>query len=72
MHFYFEIHSEITYIHVSGLLTDGINNKFKKSNLIHEHALNREPVPLIMSMWKRIEFDARASDASSSWPYHDL
>ena len=28
------------------LLTDRINNKLKKSNLIHEHALNREPVPL--------------------------
>ena len=28
------------------LLTDRINNKWKKSNLINEHALNREPVPL--------------------------
>ena len=29
-----------------GLLTDRINNKLGKSNLINEHALNREPVPL--------------------------
>ena len=29
-----------------GLLTDRINNKLTRSNLINEHALNREPVPL--------------------------
>ena len=29
-----------------GLLTDRINNKLERSNLINEHALNREPVPL--------------------------
>ena len=29
-----------------GLLTDRINNKLEKSNLINEHAINREPVPL--------------------------
>ena len=29
-----------------GLLTDRINNKLEKSNLVNEHALNREPVPL--------------------------
>ena len=29
-----------------GLLTDRINNKLDKSNLINEHALNPEPVPL--------------------------
>ena len=29
-----------------GLLTDRINNKLEKSNLINEHAVNREPVPL--------------------------
>ena len=29
-----------------GLLTDRINNKLEKSNLINEHALDREPVPL--------------------------
>ena len=29
-----------------GLLTDRINNKLEKSNLINEHALNHEPVPL--------------------------
>ena len=29
-----------------GLLTDKINNKLEKSNLIYEHALNRELVPL--------------------------
>ena len=32
-----------------GFLTDGINNKLEKSNVINEHALNREPVPLIVS-----------------------
>ena len=30
-----------------GLLSDRINNKFERSNLINEHALNREHVPLI-------------------------
>ena len=29
-----------------GSLTDRINNKLERSNLINEHALNREPVPL--------------------------
>ena len=29
-----------------GLLTDIINNKLEKSNLMNEHALNHEPVPL--------------------------
>ena len=29
-----------------GLLTDRINNKLEKSNLINDHALNSEPVPL--------------------------
>ena len=29
-----------------GLLTDRIDNKLEKSNLINEHALNRAPVPL--------------------------
>ena len=29
-----------------GLLTDRINIELEKSNLINEHALNREPVPL--------------------------
>ena len=28
-----------------GLLTDRINNKLEKYNLINEHVLNREPVP---------------------------
>ena len=28
-----------------GLLTDRIDNKLKKRNLINEHALIREPVP---------------------------
>ena len=44
IHFYFEIHCEIAEIHV--LLTDRINNESQKLNLINEHALNREPVPL--------------------------
>ena len=29
-----------------GLLTDRIDNKLERSNLINEHALNRVPVPL--------------------------
>ena len=33
-----------------GLLTDRINNKLERSNLINEHALNREPVPLIVTL----------------------
>ena len=32
-----------------GLSTDRINNKLEKSNLINEHALNCEPVPLTLS-----------------------
>ena len=32
-----------------GLLHDRINNKLEKSNLIDEHALNREPVALKVS-----------------------
>ena len=34
-----------------GLLTDRINNKLEKSNIINEHALNREPVPLRWLNW---------------------
>ena len=30
-----------------GLLTDRVKNELEKSNLINEHALNHEPVPLI-------------------------
>ena len=29
-----------------GLLIDRINNKLENSNVINEHALSREPVPL--------------------------
>ena len=36
-----------------GLLTDRINNKLEESNLINEHALNREPVPLKPLLEKR-------------------
>ena len=32
-----------------GLLTNRINNKLEKSNLINEHALIREPVPLTLA-----------------------
>ena len=32
-----------------GLSNDRINNKLEKCNLIDEHALNREPVPLKVS-----------------------
>ena len=38
VYFYFEIHSEFAEIHV------------EQSNLINEHALNREPVPLMLPM----------------------
>ena len=38
-----------------GLLTDRINNKLEKSNLINEHALNREPVPLINNLLCRLQ-----------------
>ena len=31
-----------------GLLHDRINNKLEKSNLIDEHALDREPVTLTL------------------------
>ena len=61
IHFYFEIYSEIAEIHVSGiqkfikLLTDRINNTLEKSNLINEHALNREPVPLIVPILSKIQ-----------------
>ena len=34
-----------------GLLTDRINNKLEESNLINKHALNREPVPLILTVY---------------------
>ena len=30
---------------MSGIIIDRINNKLERSNLINEHALNREPVP---------------------------
>ena len=33
-----------------GLLTDRINHKLEKSNLINEHALNREPVKYSQSV----------------------
>ena len=39
-----------------GLLTDRINNKFKKSNSINGHALNGEPVPLILSPYLEATF----------------
>ena len=34
-----------------GLLTDRINNKLEESNLINKHALNREPVPVILTVY---------------------
>ena len=30
----------------AGLVTDRINNKVEKSNLINDHAHNRQPIPL--------------------------
>ena len=33
---------------MSGIITDRINNKLEKSNLINEHALNRKPFPLTL------------------------
>ena len=38
-----------------GLLTDRIDNALEKSNLINEHALNREPVPLIVPILNKIQ-----------------
>ena len=32
-------------------LTDKIDYKLEKRNLINEHELNREPVPLIVEYW---------------------
>ena len=58
IHFYFfEIYSEIAEIHVSGikLLTGRINNTLEKSNLINEHALNREPESLIVPILSKIQ-----------------
>ena len=43
-----------------GLLTDRINNKLQKSNLINEHALNREPVPLNPLLEKRKIFGGKS------------
>ena len=34
-----------------GLLSDRVNNKLEESNLINIHALNREPVPLILTVY---------------------
>ena len=34
-----------------GLLTDRVNNKLEESNLINKHALNREPVPVILTVY---------------------
>ena len=34
-----------------GLLTDRINNKLEESNLINKHAFNREPVPVILTVY---------------------
>ena len=45
-----------------GLLTDRINNKLEKSNLINEHALDREPVPL---NWRIKECGSRAGEIRS-------
>ena len=33
-----------------GLLIDRINNKLKKSDLINEHAQDRQPVPLTVNI----------------------
>ena len=42
-----------------GLLTDRISNKLGKSNVISEHALIREPVPLIH--WQECSTDITAA-----------
>ena len=42
IHFYFEIP-----LRSLGLLTNRVKNELEKSNLINEHVLNHEPVPLI-------------------------
>ena len=38
-----------------GLLTGRVDNALEKSNLISEHALNREPVPLIVPILNKIQ-----------------
>ena len=35
----------------STITTDKIDYKLEKRNLINEHELNREPVPLIVEYW---------------------
>ena len=49
-----------------GLLTDRINNKLERSNLINEHALNREPVPLTIVF--TIKGDSKFPDGSKKSP----
>ena len=48
IHFYFDMHSEITEIHVCGIINqlEVRNKKLEKHNLINEHVLNCEPDPL--------------------------
>ena len=42
-----------------GLLTDRIMNKLKKSNLINEHAQNREPVLYTYIVSKETAYESR-------------
>ena len=51
-----------------GLLTDRIKNKLEKSNLINEHALNREPT-LPNSIWNaRTRFNGSLRTPERSVP----
>ena len=59
-----------------GLSTDRINNKLEKSNLINEHALDREPVPLKARKLDRVnvrkDFWDVTRNRENNWPIADL
>ena len=50
-----------------GLLTDRINNALEKSNLINEHALNREPVPLTRKKGRNLAIGCSLTQ-TNLWP----
>ena len=43
------------------LLTERIKNKFEKSILINEHALNREPVPYIREIFEKFSKEKKCA-----------
>ena len=50
-----------------GLLTDRNNNKLERSNLIDQHALNREPVPLSFTI-----LYGKGQTLDSSWEFRKM